>query len=93
MDKQEYQYIDGVSKEIQNAIFDGRKIEAIKVFREEKGVDLKEAKEEVELLTQTLKEQFPNQFRELSANGQGCLLSATCFFLLITGSIAAIIFS
>lgn len=41
---------DGYSPAVKNALNAGRKIEAIKIYREENGVGLKEAKDAVDLL-------------------------------------------
>jgi Ribosomal protein L7/L12 C-terminal domain len=56
-------------------IFRGRKIEAIKVYRELTGVGLKEAKDEIERLEDTLRREHPEKF-SAPAKGKGCFGAA-----------------
>jgi len=60
---------DLLIQQVEELIFKNRKIEAIKVLRTAKGIDLKAAKEEVEQLAKELKEKFPDKFYQKS----GCL--------------------
>lgn len=62
---------DHVLEKIKEALYAGRKIEAIKVYREARGVGLKEAKEDVEKLEAELRQRSPERFK--AAAGQGCL--------------------
>jgi len=59
-------------EEIGNALASGRKIEAIKIYREATGKGLKEAKEFIEALIPKLMEQDPEKYAKLSAQGTGC---------------------
>jgi len=56
--------------EITAAIYAGRKIEAIKIYRAETNEGLKEAKEFVEVLTARLRQENPEQF--VRAQSGGC---------------------
>jgi hypothetical protein len=55
---------------IRTAIFAGRKIEAIKLYRDATGQGLKEAKEFIEELADRLYEEDPEKFT--SVPGKGC---------------------
>ena len=60
-------------EEITRALAAGRKIEAIKIYREATGRDLKAAKEFIDALIPELKEQDPEEYANLSAaQGKGC---------------------
>jgi ribosomal protein L7/L12 len=63
-------------REITDALQKGRKIEAIKVYREATGLGLKEAKEFIEELTATLREKHPDKMPAAKA---GC---ASVFLLI-----------
>lgn len=56
---------------IREALRDGEKILAIKIYREVTGCGLKEAKEYVDRLSAELIEQYPDQYAKL-AKGSGC---------------------
>ena len=56
-------------REITDCLLSGRKIEAIKVYREATGKGLKESKEFIESLTDTLREKHPDKFPTTKA---GC---------------------
>ncbi len=56
-------------------IFRGRKIEAIRLYRELTGVGLKEAKDEVERLSEILRKEHPEQF-SAPAKSAGCFGAA-----------------
>lgn len=47
--------------DITQAIFAGRKIEAIKLYRDATGEGLKEAKEFIETLIESLREEYPDR--------------------------------
>ena len=57
------------TRAITDSLLTGRKIEAIKIYREASGEGLKEAKEFIESLTATLREKHPNKF---PAAKKGC---------------------
>ena len=58
---------------ILDAIFQGRKLDAVKRYKTVSGRRLKESKEFVEDLTQRLKTECPEQFQTASSsNGSGC---------------------
>lgn len=63
---------DEEMEQIRTAIFAGRKIEAIKRYRECSGAGLKEAKDFVEALEVELRQRVPEQF-SATASGSGCL--------------------
>mgnify|MGYP001822277066 CR=1 FL=1 len=57
------------TRAITDALLDGRKIEAVKIYREATGTGLKESKEFIESLTDTLREKHPDKFPAAKA---GC---------------------
>ena len=80
-------------EEVGNALASGRKIEAIKIYREASGKGLKEAKEFVEALIPQLKEQDPEKYAKLSSQGAGCASVILFCVALTAGSAAWIITS
>ena len=66
-----------IYSEVQNLIFKGQKIKAIKLVRENSNLGLKEAKKVIEDLTNDLNLQYPNQIKK-----PGCfVLVLSSFFL------------
>ena len=64
---------DEESQKIVNALASGRKIEAIKIYRESTGKSLKEAKGFVDALIPKLIEQDPEKYKILvKLQGAGC---------------------
>lgn len=59
-------------EEIGSALSSGHKIQAIKIYREATGKDLKAAKEFIDALIPKLREQDPEKYAKLSAQGTGC---------------------
>ena len=58
---------------IANALAGGKKIEAIKIYRETTGKGLKEAKDFIDALIPQLKESDPEKYANLSiSQGAGC---------------------
>ena len=57
---------------LSECIFQGRKIEAIKLYREMTGLGLKEAKDAVEELETSLRASAPDKFSAVS-QGKGCM--------------------
>ena len=55
--------------QISDALLSGRKIEAIKIYREATGSDLMGAKEFIEKLEEDLREEYPDKFPD---KGKGC---------------------
>lgn len=76
---------DHQRQEILNAIKAGRKIEAIKLYREQTGCGLKESKEFIEALTDQLLADDPEA---VVTSKSGCGIAVVAI-LLITGSIGA----
>ncbi|MGI9454928.1 MAG: ribosomal protein L7/L12 [Aeoliella sp.] len=70
--------------QINEAIFAGRKIEAIKLYREATGEGLKEAKDFIEGLTVRLREEYPDK---LPAKAAGC---GSTVLLIVTASAALV---
>lgn len=56
---------------ISSEIFRGHKLEAIKLYRQGTGSDLKDSKDFIEQLTQRLREEKPESF-SADAKGSGC---------------------
>ncbi len=67
--------------EIMDHIFAGRKIEAIKRYREATGSDLKEAKEYLDDLTDQLRQTHPERFGKADGRS-GCGGQAAAFLAL-----------
>jgi hypothetical protein len=63
---------------LQELLFRGRKLEAIKLYRELTGFGLKQSKEEVERLESSLRQTSPEKF-SAPAGGRGCLGAAAVF--------------
>lgn len=60
----------GRMNEVTEHLFAGRKIQAIKVYREWKGTGLAEAKTEVEAIEARLRSEIPERFT--ASPGKGC---------------------
>jgi mannitol-1-phosphate/altronate dehydrogenase len=73
---------DEDAAEIQSAIFAGRKIEAIKKYRELTGQGLKESKEFVEAVEKDLRQESPERFTA-PAGGKGCGVATVCLLILM----------
>ncbi len=73
---------DDESQAIQSAIFQGRKIEAIKLYRQATGFGLKEAKDAVDQMEAELRASSPEQFSAKSGGG-GCMGALVLFCLVI----------
>lgn len=69
-----------VKKQIAEYLFEGRKINAIKLMRKESGMGLKEAKEFVESIEAELREKYPDKF--VNRAGSGCGTAAVIFIVL-----------
>ena len=78
-----------LKQRLSKPIFAGRKIEAIKIYREQMNVGLKDAKEAVEALSQELRLEFPEQFNASEKSGCGSaavfLIAVVSFGILATG--------
>jgi ribosomal protein L7/L12 len=70
---------------LRELMFSGRKIEAIKLYREISGLGLKESKEAVEALEASLRKESPEKFSSAS-RGKGCL-GASAVICLCTGAV------
>ena len=68
--------------EIQASIFAGRKIEAIKKYREATGEGLRESKEFVEAVERELRQESPEKFTA-PAGGKGCGTAVFCVLVVI----------
>jgi len=64
---------DPQHERICEALFEGRKIEAIKLYRELAGVGLKDAKQFIDALEARLKREQPDRFKKPEASSVGCL--------------------
>lgn len=71
-------------EELTEALLQGRKIEAIKLYRERTGCGLAEAKEEIETLAADLKARHPTQFPDRPKLGCGGVLLQIALTLLMT---------
>lgn len=68
--------------ELEAAIFAGRKIAAIKLYRELTGLGLKESKEAVERIEADLRARSPEKFT--APAGRGCSSSAARLLVVVT---------
>ncbi len=67
------EYTPEEMQQISDALYAGRKIEAIKLYREASGKDLKDSKEFVESLESKLREETPDKFAHPPGKS-GCLV-------------------
>ncbi len=67
-------------------IFGGRKIEAIKLYREATGVGLKEAKDAVEEIEKDLRQREPNKFAK-PAGKSGCMSVVAVVAMLVSAAL------
>ena len=67
---------------VKEALFAGQKIQAIKLYREQTGVGLKEAKDAVEKLEAELRTSTPGQFAKPSAAGCASVIVVTVLVVL-----------
>ena len=74
-------------EEISEALADGNKIEAIKIYREATGKGLKDAKDFIEALIPKLVEKDPEKYDKIAKSGGGCA-SVIVFALLLSGAVA-----
>ena len=72
------------TRAITDCLLAGRKIEAIKIYREATGVGLKEAKEAIDALAASLREKYPDRFPAAKA-GCGAMIAAGLFVLAFGG--------
>ena len=79
-------------REIQAHLFAGRKIQAIKIYRDASGSGLAEAKEAMEAYAQRLHEESPESFVRPPGKG-GCAGVILLFALLVWASVANLCFS
>jgi len=64
-----------MARQIANCLYAGRKIEAIKLYRDHSGKGLKESKDFIEALDTELRGKEPERFTAPPAtNGKGCLV-------------------
>ncbi|MEM1294941.1 MAG: hypothetical protein AAGH89_06215 [Verrucomicrobiota bacterium] len=68
-----------VIAQIGEALSGGQKIEAIKLYREATGKDLRSAKDFIETLGSKLYEQDPEKYAALANSGKGCPLAMIVF--------------
>ena len=60
-------------QELEEEILNGNKVQAIKMFREMTGLDLKEAKDKVEEIELRLRAEQPEKFTDEKKSGGGCM--------------------
>ena len=75
-------------QEIQTHLFAGRKIQAIKIYREATGAGLAEAKEAMEAYAAKLHEQSPERFTSDPSSKKGCAGMILLFLLLAAAAVA-----
>jgi len=74
-------------QEFLDALASGQKIQAIKIYREMTGCDLRDAKDATEQIAADLAEKYPEQFAR--ATGSGCGTAAA--MLAFLGGLAALV--
>ena len=72
-------------EEMTQALAENRKIEAIRIYREAKGVSLLEAKEFLDQLIPQLIEKDPERFAALANSSSGCGGAAVLMMLVMCG--------
>lgn len=78
------QYVDDVPREIQDLLYDGRKIEAIKLAYASSDLSLADAKDRIEQVEQDLRERNPEAFRAPPGGcGGSAALALLCMLLLV----------
>ena len=82
---QDQKYIGGVPLEIQDLVYAGRKIQAIKLAREKMGWGLKDAKERIDQVEQKLRTQSPEHFKAKQRAGCGTAAAACVVFAAVAG--------
>jgi hypothetical protein len=82
------QYLDDVPREIQDLIYEGRKIQAIKLERETNGLGLKEAKDKIEAIEAQMRSRFPTAMPARKNLGCGTALLLIALFLAIGAAFA-----
>jgi hypothetical protein len=75
------QLTDQQRQAIEAAIFAGKKIEAIKLYREASGAGLAEAKQAVEAMEASLRQQHPDKFT--ASRRGGCLGAVVALAVLL----------
>ncbi len=84
-DGPERQYLDDVPREIQDFLYAGQKIQAIKAAREKMGWGLKDAKERIDAVQARMREAFPAAMPAAQSAGCGTavlVLSVVVWFVL-----------
>lgn len=79
---------DETAEDIKEALYEGRKIEAIKIFREQTGADLADSKKFIEELADELYANEPEKFK--AAPNQGGCSPVIC--MVVTGAIVVLWF-
>jgi ribosomal protein L7/L12 len=77
---------------IQTELFAGRKIQAIKLYRQAAACGLAEAKQAMDAYAAKLYQQAPERFTR-DPNQSGCTIRAAAFFLCIGAAVAILCFS
>ena len=80
MDNSTRQYLDDVPRDIQDLIYDGKKLEAVKLQRMYSSMSLDEAVNQVEIWRARLIEKFPGEVPD--EDPQGCAKAMVWFVLL-----------
>ena len=83
------QLTDQQRQAINAEIFGGRKIEAIKLYREATDTGLKEAKDAVEEIEKDLRQREPNKFAK-PAGKSGCMCVVAVVALLVSAALVTI---
>lgn len=76
-------------QEIEERLFAGRKIEAIKLFRTYARVDLKDAKQIIDEHQQGLRRQFPDRFTKTCGSGCSAVVLAAFAAVTLLGAVLA----
>jgi len=79
---------DEVWARIKLALYEGKKIEAIKLYREQTSLGLKESKDFIDKMEAEMREKEPQRFTQ-AAGGSGC--SAVLVLLAMAGIAASIL--
>lgn len=77
-------------EQIKQALVSGRKIEAIRTYREATGKDVKAAKDFIDELVARLIEQDPETYGKLSSKGRGCGTAVVLFAGFVAAGVACL---
>jgi len=76
-----------MEQQVAEALASGQKIQAIKIYRDATGKDLKDAKDFIDKLTPRLIEENPERYAALGNAGAGCGATAGLLLLIVVATV------